>query len=51
MTHARTMSNELPHRTPGATDIPDAPHFQTSAPSVALLIRVAEGLDQWAERE
>ena len=49
MTHARTMSDELPQRTPGTTDIPDAPHFQTSTPSVALLIRVAEGLDQWAE--
>lgn len=45
------MNDELPRRLPGATDIPEAPHFQTAAPSVALLIRVATGLDQWAERD
>ncbi len=44
------MSPNLPHRTPGATHIPHPIH-QTAAPSAALLIRVAQGLDQWAERD
>jgi hypothetical protein len=34
-----------------ATRIPEVLHFQTATPSMALLIRVAEGLDRWAEHE
>lgn len=44
------MSSNLPHRTPGATHIPH-PAYRTAAPSAALLIRVAQGLDSWAERD
>jgi hypothetical protein len=40
--------DDLPHRTPGESGFP---HYPTTLPSVALLIRVAEGLDQWAERD
>lgn len=40
------MDNELPHPIPGATA--DAPHYRTAAPSISLLIRVAEGRDRWA---
>ncbi len=41
------MNRELPRRTPGAPDIP----HRTGSASFALLIRVATGLDQWAERD
>lgn len=44
------MHRELPRRTPGATHIPH-PNHRTAAPSAALLIRVAQGLDQWAEHD
>lgn len=39
---------ELPHRTAGDTGIP---RYRTTLPSVALLIRVAKDLDEWAERD
>ena len=39
---------ELPRRTPGATDIP---HYRTAAPSMSLLLRVASGVAEWAERD
>ncbi len=42
------MSDELRCPTHGATHIPEPPHYRTAAPSIALLIRVAEGSDQWA---
>lgn len=42
------MTAELPRRTPGESHIP---HFRTTTPSVALLIRVATGIDAWAERD
>ncbi|MGF6889668.1 hypothetical protein ABIA39_009137 [Nocardia sp. GAS34] len=42
------MNPELPRRTPGASHIP---HYRTAAPSMSLLIRVAQGLDEWAERD
>ena len=41
-------SENLPHRLPGETGIP---HYPTTLPSAAFLIRVAEGLDRWAERD
>lgn len=41
------MSPELPRRIPGA---PETPH-RTGSASFALLIRVATGLDAWAERD
>jgi len=42
------MNPELPRRTPAATHIP---HYRTATPSMSLLIRVAQGLDEWAERD
>ncbi|MBY8855676.1 hypothetical protein K7711_04230 [Nocardia sp. CA2R105] len=42
------MSDELPRRTPGAHHIP---RYRTTLPAAALLIRVATGLDDWAERD
>lgn len=42
------MKSELPQRIPGASGIP---HYRTTAHSVSLLIRVAQGLDDWAERD
>ncbi|AHH16653.1 hypothetical protein NONO_c18530 [Nocardia nova SH22a] len=39
---------DLPQRTPGRFGFPCYP---TTSPSVAFLIRVAEGLDEWAERD
>ncbi|WP_157121058.1 hypothetical protein [Nocardia miyunensis] len=42
------MSDELPRRTPGTHHIP---RYPTTLPSAALLIRVATGLDEWAERD
>lgn len=42
------MTPELPRRTPGA---PHIPHYRTATPSVSLLLRVAQGLDEWAEHD
>jgi hypothetical protein len=42
------MSNKLPQRIPGTTAIPAS---AVSCPSLALLVRVAAAMDQWAEHD
>jgi hypothetical protein len=42
------VTGELPQRMPGASGIP---HYRTTVPSVSLLIRIAQGLDEWAEHD
>ncbi|MGW5518363.1 hypothetical protein [Nocardia africana] len=42
------MTEQLPRREPGKSGFP---RYPTTLASAALLIRVAQGLDEWSERD
>ncbi len=42
------MTDKLPRRRPGGSGFP---RYPTTLPSAALLIRVAQGLDEWSDSD